>query len=139
MPTFERPVALMIPIVTVWLSWNGLPMASTYSPTAAREESPQGSAARPRALDLDHRDVGDGIGADELAPEAPVVGGGDGDLAGVLDDVVVGHDEAVRAHDHARSPGSSCAPPCGMRRPGKSWPKNSRKKGSLPKGERSAR
>src|SRR5438132_227120 len=49
MPMFERPVALMMPIVTVWLSWNGLPTATTYSPTSALAESPQESVGRPPA------------------------------------------------------------------------------------------
>ena len=49
---FDRPVALMIPIVTVWLSWNGLPTAITYSPTSALAESPHGSVGRPAASTL---------------------------------------------------------------------------------------
>jgi hypothetical protein len=42
-----RPVALMMPMVTVWLSWNGLPTAITYSPTLALDESPQARVGKP--------------------------------------------------------------------------------------------
>ena len=94
-------MALMIPMVTVWLSWNGLPMATTYSPTAARAESPQGRAGRPRPSTLTTAMSVTGSVPTSRAAEAPAVGGGDRDLAGVLDHVVVGDDEAVRAHDHA--------------------------------------
>src|SRR5437879_2210711 len=47
MPTLARPTALTIPIVTVWLRPNGLPMASTYSPTWSLSESAQGMVGRP--------------------------------------------------------------------------------------------
>src|SRR5437016_2576394 len=46
MPTLARPTALMIPIVTVWLRPEGLPMASTYSPTWSLSESAQGMVGR---------------------------------------------------------------------------------------------
>ena len=39
MPTFARPTALTMPIVTVLLSPNGLPMASTTSATCTLLES----------------------------------------------------------------------------------------------------
>ena len=32
-----------MPAVTVWLSWNGLPIASTHSPTLSWLESPHGT------------------------------------------------------------------------------------------------
>ncbi len=35
-----RPVALMMPALTVWVSPKGLPTASTHSPTSSFEESP---------------------------------------------------------------------------------------------------
>ena len=34
-------------MVTVWLSWKGLPTAITYSPTVAFVESPQGRVGKP--------------------------------------------------------------------------------------------
>ena len=42
----ERPSALMMPEVTVWLSANGLPIASTKSPTSALLESASGISIR---------------------------------------------------------------------------------------------
>ena len=36
-----------MPAVTVWFSWNGLPMASTHSPTFSWLESPHGTTGRP--------------------------------------------------------------------------------------------
>ena len=46
---FARPTALTMPSVTVWLSWNGLPTASTHSPTFSFDESPHGMTGRPFA------------------------------------------------------------------------------------------
>ena len=37
----ERPLALMMPAVTVFCSPNGEPMASTQSPTFTASESPR--------------------------------------------------------------------------------------------------
>ena len=55
-----------------------------------------------RLLRLQHRDVGALVGTDHLGREAAVVEQGDGDLARVLDDVVIGDDVAVlRVDDHA--------------------------------------
>ena len=44
-----RPLALMIPALTVWLRPNGLPMATTQSPTSMASESPSGSGWKPVA------------------------------------------------------------------------------------------
>ena len=52
-----RPLALTMPIVTVWPTPSGLPTASTTSPTRIASESPIGSTGRLAALDLDHRQV----------------------------------------------------------------------------------
>ena len=38
-----------MPAVTVRLNWNGLPMASTHSPTFSWLESPHGTVVRPVA------------------------------------------------------------------------------------------
>jgi hypothetical protein len=46
-PTFDRPVALMMPAVTVRLNWNGLPMARTHSPTCSLLESPHATGGSP--------------------------------------------------------------------------------------------
>ena len=55
-------------------------------------------------LDLEHRDVGAGIGADDFRLQRAVVEQLHGDVRGVLDDVRVGDDVAVlRVDDHARA------------------------------------
>ena len=41
-----RPSADTMPSVTVWLSWNGLPIASTHSATFSCDESPHGIVGR---------------------------------------------------------------------------------------------
>jgi hypothetical protein len=55
-------------------------------------------------LDLQHRDVGAGVGADDFRLERAVVEQLHGDVGGVLDDVRVGDDVAVLCvDDHARA------------------------------------
>src|SRR4029453_386154 len=59
------------------------------------------------ALGLDHCQVGGRVGPDDIGRDRPAVAEPDGDATaarGVLDDVVVGHDEAVGGEDHARPP-----------------------------------
>ena len=46
-PRSFRPVALTMPAVTVWFNWNGLPIASTHSPTFSWLESPHGITCSP--------------------------------------------------------------------------------------------
>src|ERR1700730_617655 len=46
MPRLARPSALTMPIVTVWLSPNGLPIASTTSATSTRPESPKAKTGK---------------------------------------------------------------------------------------------
>ena len=41
MPSWLRPSALTMPLVTVWPTPKGLPMASTWSPTCSASESPR--------------------------------------------------------------------------------------------------
>ena len=57
-----------MPEVTVWPMPNGLPIATTKSPTFTASESPSRIAVRLLGRDAQQRDVGAGIGADELAP-----------------------------------------------------------------------
>jgi len=52
-------------------------------------------------LDLEHGQVGVGIGADHLAARVAAVVERDLDLVGALDHVVVGEDVTIGAHDHA--------------------------------------
>ncbi len=54
-----RPLALTMPIVTVWPRPNGLPMATTYSPTRERiaRAERRGGQVPGRVLQLEHGDV----------------------------------------------------------------------------------
>src|SRR5438067_9131055 len=54
-------------------------------------------------LDLQDRDVGARVAADNLRGVLGVVLQGDGDLCGFTDDVIVGHDGAGRVDDEARA------------------------------------
>ena len=54
-------------------------------------------------LDLEHREVGLGIGADHARRHLARVGERDFDLVHRLDHVVVGEDVALLADDHARA------------------------------------
>ena len=92
-----------MPAVTVLLRPNGLPIATTQSPTrevvGVAELAP--SAARLR-IDLQHREVGLRVASHDLGVELAAVVQRDGDLLGVLHHVVVGEDDAVLADDEAR-------------------------------------
>ena len=46
-PSWERPRALTMPLVTVWPTPNGFPMASTTSPTSSKSELPSVITGRP--------------------------------------------------------------------------------------------
>ena len=90
--------------MTVWLSWNGLPMASTHSPTFSWLESPQGTTGRPVTSIFSSAMSVVAIGADHLAVDLALVRQRDRDVADVLaDDVVVGDHVAVRRDDDART------------------------------------
>ena len=63
-----RWMAEMMPAVSVRSSPNGLPIATTESPTSTVDESPSGSgcsAARGQ-VDLEHGEIGRGVRADDL-------------------------------------------------------------------------
>ena len=93
----SRLMAETMPDVTVRSRPNGLPMATTPSPTLTSDEEPSGIGVREEAgtLDLEQRDVGRGVGADHAGLDAVVVGERDVDRARALDDVGVGDDVAV--------------------------------------------
>src|SRR6185369_14107477 len=68
----------------------------------------QGGRISPRdagqiaAVDLDHREIGEWIGADDLAVPYPLVTGSDADVHRAIDDVIVSDDVAVgRNYDAA--------------------------------------
>ena len=137
MPMFERPVALMIPIVTVWLSWNGLPTATTYSPTSALAESPQGSVGRPPASTFTTAmsvtgSVPTSVPRSRLCPEVVIPMRLACSMTWLL--VTMMPPSPMITPEPRLVLRSSW----GMRK-GISRPKNSRKKGSLRKGEPSVR
>ena len=64
-----------MPAVALFSKPNGEPIASTHSPDlAASSESPSFTVGRFVGVDLDHRDVGLLVGADDLGGELAPVG-----------------------------------------------------------------
>ncbi len=61
-------------------------------------------------VDLEHRQIALGVGADLRGPHVAAVEQRDPDLVGAFDDVVVGEDVAVLAHDHAGAQAGLQAP-----------------------------
>ena len=125
-----RPFALMMPDVTVKVRFSpsGLPTASTHSPTRERVAVAERGGGQVVGVDLEHGEVGAGIGADDLGLELPPVEQPHRHLVGAVHHVIVGEDVAVLADDEAgarRSPGSPGC--CGIIRgkncsnPGGTW------------------
>ena len=99
----KRPLALTIPAVTVCSRPKGLPDGEHPAADLERLGVPHLQRGKVLgAFDLDQRQVGLGVAADDLGVELPFVGQPDLDLVGVLDHVVVGDDEPVRVDDEAR-------------------------------------
>ena len=123
----------MIPAVTVACRPNGEPIATAQSPTCTASELPILAAVqRVMRFDLDDRQVGVGVGADQLGV---VLGGGAGqrdlDPVRLLDHVIVGENVAGRIDDHAGAKRCAAArpavprprpPPNGL--PKKRWKKS---------------
>ena len=97
----SRPCAETMPAVTVPPRPNGLPTAITQSPTRGCLSANFTNGKVSRRLDLEQREVGALVGADQLGLVLVVLVEADLDLAGAVDDVVVGHDVAVRRDDEA--------------------------------------
>ena len=97
----SRLRAEMMPTVTVPPRPNGLPIAITQSPIRILSELPNFTAVSflQLRIDLQHRDVGLGVGADQFGLQLRAVGEIDLDLVGVGDDVVVGDDDALLGID----------------------------------------
>ena len=141
-PEICRPLAEMMPWVTVWSRPRGLPMATTHSPTRMASLSPSLAKGRCSGVDLDQGDVQLLVPAQHLGLVGPAVGDlhFDGGFAALdaLDDVVVGEDLPVRGDEHARAarldPLLVVLGPPG---PGRWGPKNQLKKSS-PNGESSS-
>ena len=69
-----RLTAETIPSVTVRLNWNGLPTASTHSATRSLLRIAPGNRWQARRLDLDDREIGHGVDADEFRRHLAIVG-----------------------------------------------------------------
>ena len=93
----------MIPIVTVWPMPSGFPSASATSPTRTLSESPSWSVCRLALSILRTAEIARRIRSDDLGHHRPPVAELDCHMVGVLDDVIVGEDVAVGAHDDARA------------------------------------
>ena len=85
-----------MPCVTVCDRPMGLPMASTTSPTCSWSEWPKMATGRGVEVDLQHRQVGVRIAADDVRIRDAPVGELHADRVGVGDHVVVGDDVAAR-------------------------------------------
>ena len=81
---------------------NGLPTATTQSPICAALLSPKADIGqRLVGVDLQHREIGARVAADDLGGVFAVVLQGHLDLGGLADDVVVGDDVARGVDDKA--------------------------------------
>ena len=100
----ERPSARRCRPLAVRARPNGLPMATTLSPTATSCELPSGAASSASAetLDLEQRDVGLRDRCRRPSPKRGVaVGEADLDFGVVRDHVLVGEDVALLVDDEA--------------------------------------
>ena len=79
------------------------PVVGTYR--LLRQDVAERHGGKVVPLDLEHRHVGLGIGADHLGLVGLAVVGRHLDLVGAVDDVIVGHDIAVGGDDEARALG----------------------------------
>ena len=93
-----------MPAVTVPPRLNGLPIATTHSPSRSLSESPNATdGQRLFRLHPQQGEVDLGVAPEDLGLEPRAVIEDDGHLVGVGDDVVVGHHDAGRIDDEARA------------------------------------
>ena len=90
-----RPSALTMPDVTRVREAERIADRDDVVADAQRRRIAERDARQVRGLDLQHREVGAFVGADDARREAAVLEQRDGDLVGVRDDVVVREDVAV--------------------------------------------
>ena len=111
MPTWVRATAETMPWVTVWPTPNGLPIASTMSPTCSSSELPKAITGKRSAavLDAEHREIGARVLEHDLDLELALVGERDLHLVGAVDDVVVGDDDARGIDDDAGAERRFCS------------------------------
>ena len=100
-PSRPRPVALTMPCVTVWLSPNGLPIASTTSPARSSSERPIGMTGGSLSRHAQNRQIGVRVHADDLGRGDAPVRQLHADLIRALDDMVIGDDVTGPIDDHA--------------------------------------
>ncbi len=103
MPTWVRATAETMPWVTVWPTPNGSPIASTTSPTCSSSELANSSVGKRSldALDAQHGEIAALVLEHDVGWEFALVGERDLDVAGALDDVIIGDDEARRVDQDA--------------------------------------
>ena len=132
MPTWVRATAETMPLVTVWPTPKGLPMASTRSPTSMPSESAsKASVGKLLALGIDaqHGQIGALVMGHDSGLELAPVAKHDGDILGAVHHMLVGDDQAVGGDDDAGA--ERILYPLPRRRPNRNLsPKNCRKKGS---------
>ena len=102
----SRPSEETIPAVTELDRPNGLPTATTQSPTRIWRSSPNSTVGSGFSLLTLSRAMSvSRIGADQLGLETAAVGKLDRDLVRILDDVIVRHDQAGLVDDETRTGG----------------------------------
>ena len=95
MPRWLRPSALTMPCVTVLPKPNGLPIASTTSPTCKPSTVAERDRRQVVAVDLEHGEVGFGIDALDASGHLTTIGQHDFDVVGAVDHVMVGEHVTV--------------------------------------------
>ena len=98
-----RCTPLTTPADTLFSKPNGEPIAITHSPRLTRGLRGEVERRQVLRVDLDERDVGALVAADDLGGEFAAVGELHDDFGRAVDDVRVGDDVAVGAHDEARA------------------------------------
>jgi len=102
----SRPRADTMPVVTVPPRPNGLPTAITDWPTRILLASPNSTyGSGLSAFTCRTREIGLGVGAQQLGRELAAVRQGDGDLLGIARHVIVRDDDAGWIDDEARADG----------------------------------
>ncbi len=103
MPISVRARADTMPCVTVWPTPKGSPMANARSPTSMASESPSSTTGKVLLIPFDaqHGEIAARIAEQNLRREFAPVRQHHFHIGHVLDDVMIGHDEARRINNHA--------------------------------------
>ena len=92
----ERPSAETTPAVTVESKPSGLPIATAIWPRLSVAAVAEHGRRQAGAMRLEQRQVGVGIGAEQLGAHPAAVGEGDFERGRAVDHVMVGDDQPVR-------------------------------------------